>query len=300
MNKLFFAGHETFSCKQFWLKKGCDYIANGFLFNEPIAIIELGVGKNMVNSIQFWLKAFGLLADDNKTLTAIAHKLLANEPDGSDPYIEDLGTVWLLHYLLIKTEKASIYHLIFNYFGQQRFEFNKDILLKFLMRKNTEQQINTSIKTLENDISVFLRTYIKPEKNEGRIEDVFSAVLLELNLVECYEKTSIDGHSTEWYKIPNKNRSNLPFHIVLYSILELMEVAENKSSITFAELERNINSPVRIFALSLDSLQAKIDEIVDYGEGNIVYTEAAGLRVLQFKASFNKSKIDILNDYYKK
>ena len=33
---------------------------------------------------------------------------------GVDPYLENLATIWLLHYSLIKTQKASLYSLFFN------------------------------------------------------------------------------------------------------------------------------------------------------------------------------------------
>jgi len=46
-----FAGHETFTCKNYWLKKGYDHSREGKKFNDN-AVIDLGVGKNMVNSIR--------------------------------------------------------------------------------------------------------------------------------------------------------------------------------------------------------------------------------------------------------
>jgi len=52
-NKLVFSGHETFSCKQFWLKKGYDFVNNNMTFNNDDAVVDLGVGKNMVSSIRF-------------------------------------------------------------------------------------------------------------------------------------------------------------------------------------------------------------------------------------------------------
>ena len=58
-----FAGHETFTCKHYWLKKGYDHSVADKKFNDE-AVIDLGVGKNMVNSISFWMKAFGLYEED--------------------------------------------------------------------------------------------------------------------------------------------------------------------------------------------------------------------------------------------
>ncbi|NEM99756.1 DUF4007 family protein, partial [Pontibacter burrus] len=58
--KYTFSGHEKFQCRHLWLKKGYDYLQLGKSFLEEDAVIELGVGKNMVASIRFWLKAFGI------------------------------------------------------------------------------------------------------------------------------------------------------------------------------------------------------------------------------------------------
>lgn len=99
-----FSGHESFYCKSLWLKKGYDFISENRDFNAPGAVVELGIGKNMVSSLRFWMRAFGLFDEGRPTL--IADYLFDNE-NGRDPYIEDLGTLWLLHYLLIKTELAS-------------------------------------------------------------------------------------------------------------------------------------------------------------------------------------------------
>ena len=53
--KYVFSGHESFSCKQLWLKKGYDFLVNGNNFNAPDSVVKLGVGKNMVSSIRYWL-----------------------------------------------------------------------------------------------------------------------------------------------------------------------------------------------------------------------------------------------------
>lgn len=46
-----FSGHESFHCKSLWLKKGYDFLADEGQFNDINAVVELGVGKNMVASI---------------------------------------------------------------------------------------------------------------------------------------------------------------------------------------------------------------------------------------------------------
>ncbi len=94
--KLSFSGHESFQCRSLWLKKGYDFVNNGHSFTNEDAVVELGVGKNMVNAIRFWMKAFGLTYENDKP-TPLANKLL-NDVDGWDPYLEDEDSLWLLHY----------------------------------------------------------------------------------------------------------------------------------------------------------------------------------------------------------
>src|SRR5436190_358163 len=92
--KFTFSGHDSFQCRQFWLKKGFDYVRKGKSFNDEDAVVELGVGKNMVTSIRFWMRAFNLISNDD-ILTEFAIKLFSDE--GYDPYLEDEASLWLLH-----------------------------------------------------------------------------------------------------------------------------------------------------------------------------------------------------------
>ena len=60
-----FSGHQTFVCRYGWLEKGVRLIQrnpHGFL--EDDVLIQLGVGKNMVESIKYWCVQTGLLVDN--------------------------------------------------------------------------------------------------------------------------------------------------------------------------------------------------------------------------------------------
>lgn len=72
-----FSGHESFPCKSLWLKNGYDFVANKNDFNSPDAVITLGVGKNMVASIRFWLRVFGVTENEKKQSLAITFLMRA-------------------------------------------------------------------------------------------------------------------------------------------------------------------------------------------------------------------------------
>ena len=96
--KYTFSGHETFQCKSLWLKKGYDYALSNKSFNDAEAVVALGVGKNMVASIKFWLRAFDII-DEEGNITWFGHYILGD--NGKDQFLEDTNTLWLLHFYLV-------------------------------------------------------------------------------------------------------------------------------------------------------------------------------------------------------
>jgi len=52
-----FSGHQTFAFRYGWLEKGYNFVKDNRKFNDDDAIVGLGVGKNMVESIKYWCGA---------------------------------------------------------------------------------------------------------------------------------------------------------------------------------------------------------------------------------------------------
>lgn len=73
--KYTFSGHDSFQCRQFWLKKGYDFVSDSRNFNNDNAVVELGVGKNMVAAIRHWLRAFSI-TDIQDSIRAMVHLML--------------------------------------------------------------------------------------------------------------------------------------------------------------------------------------------------------------------------------
>jgi len=281
--KYTFSGHETFQCRNLWLKKGYDFVNNKKSFNDDDAVVELGVGKNMVSSIRFWMKAFNILTS-NDELTELAHKLLAD--DGYDPYMEDEGTLWLLHYHLVKKGFASSYSIVFNELRREKIEFTKDNFISYVKRKSeTEKSFTVNEKTLLEDFSVLTKMYLRAEPN-GK-DDSFFGLLTELDLIKCFNK----GRE-EFYIIENSERAEIPDEIILYAILE----NENFDlSISLNTIEQNHNSVGTVFAINKPALQSKIESLTTKFP-NIVFNDSAGIKEIQFKVK--PTEYSILDKYY--
>lgn len=289
MENLTFSGHDTFHCRQFWLKKGYDLIQKEGKFSDE-AVIDLGVGKNMVNAVSHWMRAFDLYDAKKQDLNPIANAVFSN--NGFDPYLEDEGTLWLLHYLITKNKnKASTFHLIFNQLSEEKPEFNEEQFLKFIQQIGEFNQ-----NTLKRDFSVFIRTYLG-KKNEQDIEDSFSGVLSELGLIEEQERSYFDEDNKQRkkvnYLIQRKERPQIPSPIILYAIAENEKFG---NSISFEELYKGDNSVGSIFALNRDGLLDKLEHI-QQNHSDIVLSSEGGIRELQF-TNGKPEPMNILNQYY--
>jgi hypothetical protein len=278
-----FSGHDSFPCRNFWLKKGYDYILSGKSFNDDDAVVVLGVGKNMVGAIRYWMRAFNLVQNQDE-LSELAHYIF-NDDTGVDPYLEDDATLWILHYHLVRTGQASIFSIIFNFLRKERIEFSKQNFIQFVLREVGNQNENT----LNTDFNVFSRMYIRNEERSKDREDNLSELLNELNLVDSYR-----SEKTEFYIIENRERDEIPEEIILYSILENTEF---DLSVNFRTLESDLNSIGNVFALNKHGIYSKIQALVEKFD-YLVFNDQAGIKELQFKRK--PTPIEVLNEYYVK
>ena len=88
--KTTFGRHETFPLRYGWLTKGFSAVRqNPVIFSRPeSAMIVLGVGRNMVNAIQYWLRVTGVVdfSEGAAKPTVLGEVLLGT---AGDPYLED-------------------------------------------------------------------------------------------------------------------------------------------------------------------------------------------------------------------
>lgn len=287
ITKYTFSGHDSFQCRQLWLKKGYDYVQEGKSFNDEDAVVQLGVGKNMVSSIRFWLKAFNII--DNKDIPTEFGKRLFDDENGYDPFLEDEASLWLLHYQLVKNGFASIYSIIFNEFRKEKLFFNKDTFVNYVKRiGESNPDLNFNENTVAKDFIVFANLY-KNDPESKDVEDSFSGILSEIELL----KTTGKGKDEQFF-IENSERDNLSEAIVLYAIFDNPNYG---NSISLNSLEFDWNSPGSIFALNRSGLMNKISDIVD-GFKDITFTDQAGIKELQFKKKADA--FTILDSYYGK
>ena len=292
MSNLKFSGHDTFHCRQQWLLKGVELIDNkelkGF-HNLEDAILELGVGKNMVQAIQYWIRAFGLI-DDEKKLSDIA-KIIFSIDGGYDPYLEDEGTLWLLQYLICDVDIASIYRLIFSDYTNERIsnEFDERQIINFIKYKIAESSSReTSENTLNSDFKVFIQSYFSGVRTLKSLEDDFNSPLIELNLISSISREN--GIIT--YKVNKENRVDFPLEIFGYCLFDLYG---NNSAIQFKDIRKTLGA---YFVISNEGLEIIIEKLCSkYSQ--FIFNDDAGIRQIQIKANEEGFQFELLQNYYR-
>ena len=273
-----FSGHESFPCKTLWLKKGYDYDTQEGDFNEPLAVVKLGVGKNMVGSIRFWYKAFGL-NKESKTRW-IADFLFGEQ--GRDLYMEDAGTLWLLHYLLVSTGEATLYQWFFTDFQRKKKQFKKTDVVSYVKAKMLDagklSQLNEN--TVGKDVGVLLQNYCAP-RNAKNNED-YSSLLLDLNLLTVIGKDE--------FAFNEEGRAQLPPDIFFFTVL--MEKGTD-TSVSFEDTLRRIGL---IYCMTELDIINCLKEIAEKYSDVVVYSDIAGVRQLFFTNEVEPA--EILKRYY--
>lgn len=283
-SKYVFSGHESFPCKTLWLKKGYDFVAQGKDFNSPEAVIDLGVGKNMVASIRYWLKVFGVCKNDQRTWLG---DYLFSDQDGKDRYIEDLATLWLLHFNLVFNQEATLYHLLFCGYQKGHTQFERDQITTYVKLDMIEADKQNAFNenTVRKDVSVLIQNYALPRKAQSN-ED-FSSMLIDLDLI----RQNSEGKG---YYFNLEGKRQVTKEIFMWALLMLRE-REGDNTIAYDTIQDEVGLA---FCMQDHETIEMLKQLSKDYSGYMSYTDNAGIRMLQFTKDLEKKQV--LNDYYEK
>ncbi len=238
----------------------------------------------MVSAIRFWLRAFGLIKADE--LQSVAKYIFESE-NGRDPFAEDINTLWLLHFLLVSSEVASLYYLLFVEYQREKKEFSRSELQSFIKRKCSipEQKNVYNDNTVRKDIGVLLKNYVTP-KDLKAIED-FSSLLIALGLIIDTGKQSANKEQIYTFRISDS--SDIAIEIILFALIRLKG---NDRTVSFDVLQRIS----LIFGLPTTSLIDVIRSLELVFSDTLVFSDNSGIKNVQFLREIDE--IEALNHYY--
>lgn len=180
-----FSGHETFACRFAWLPKAVRLIARdpAALANDEMAILELGLGKNMVKALRFWLEAFDVATARSGAWGLLPFGEAIFGPEGLDPFLERVETQWLLHWQLSTDAQQPLFAWRHIFFRRMRPDFTRSEILAEMRSEGERLGYEHSDVTLLQHADAFLHTYLG-SLNSSSPEDTLDGPLVDLGLVQ--------------------------------------------------------------------------------------------------------------------
>lgn len=303
-----FARHETFHPRHGWLKKGRDLIErNAKAFSSNDAIVELGVGKNMVNAIRFWCQAFKVIEPRVTSGKSREYTPSTSEPnllddDGLDPYLEDPSSLWLLHWKLLGPPcYAAAWYYAFFLFNRVEYTIDELFLAISQWARSAFPSNRFADSSLRKDATCIIRMYTDDDSfNVSDIETI-SSPFADLRLIER------SGDPTRYFFNVGP-KPNLPAEIIAVACLDFISSDPSRSAITsdgtkgamaksLSSLLYDEGSPGLAFKLTESALYNALDKISSaYGTFDI--QDNAGILQMVCRESPKALSSRILQDYY--
>ena len=288
-----FGRHESFPLRFAWIGKGLDALHNDpAVFAREDATVELGVGKNMVSSIRHWLQAAQLVRPlrDGKGFVETALARIAFGENG-DPFLEDDGTIWLVHWLLATNPaSATTIYWFFNHFHKPTFSTDEvsAALSGFVAR---EAAVRTSDATLARDATMLLRMYTRTTAGSRlALEDALDSPLSLLDLLD-----RVDVHHR---RCAPAGRSDLPLPVFAFAIADVFRHTDSQH-IAIRDLMYSDTSrcaPGAVFRMTEEGLVRKLEELRESSPADFRLDRTAG--VYQLYNLRPADPLEILEDRY--
>ena len=271
-----FRAHDTFFIRKGWLSKGMKYVHSKpdvFVSKDENPMDVLGIGANMVKALRYWLQAVGLTEEPNsgkrvQTFTPLGQSVFTN-----DRYIEELGTLYLLHYRLSSNKSdATAWYYFFNEFTMS--EFSRDDFVDFLQRRirMEDSDATVAIRSLNDDFSCIINTYLpryKTSPNRVAPESNIDCPLGELGLIDILSKEK------KTYRKAIPVASTISPWVALAIIVDQAGESKEISLNELLTAPCNIGKTLNLDAISMLDVLYQIERI-----GKIKINRTAGLDVI--------------------
>ncbi len=271
-----FATHQTFHIREGWLFKGMAAVRhNPIAFMAHDASEQLGLGKNMVRALRFWMTATGLTEEywDNQRIAQRLSNSFGQLVWEYDRYQEEEGTLWLLHYHLVRDQdSATTWHWFFNHFSQPVFDPPNFVSALQSWVIGAEGK-SMSEKSLKRDFDCLVRTYL-PDRQAHSPEDLIECPLAQLSLL-----AEANNGQVRRYRLLRPDPGRIHPLVLLYVLLRWQQDHQpDARQVGLAQVLREPANAGRVFNIGTAGLGNRLTRLSDdYPDLAVRLTRTAGL-----------------------
>ena len=236
----------------------------------------------MVKSIRFWVQASGIALPDGRgmSITAFGKSLLA-ETNGADPYLEDIRTLWLIHWKIASNATEPLFAWEFLLNRWQHPSIVRSEVLTSFMHEAVRMEKTLSAVTLTQHFDTFLHTYVPTRSPKGEVrEENLDSPLVELDLIRRIgEQRASDGGKLEAvYAFNREAKYSITPELFVYCIDDYWKSrVPNEETLSFRDVAVNLGSVGQLFKLPESDIRERLLNIEEDSRGLFSYRESAAL-----------------------
>ena len=256
--------------------------------DEASAMVVLGVGQTMVRAIRFWSQATGMAQSVARNAghepTPLGRLVLCD--GGLDPFLEDIRTLWLIHWNLSTDIDNPL--LAWDYLLNKWHETDlvQSRALNALKQEASKREDGLSMVTLEQHFETFLHTYIPTRGRKGEVqEDNLDCPLIELGLLIKVGEREIDRMAGRREPIYNFNREDKPeitSGLFVYCLHDFWRKRHpTEETLGLREVAHGHGSPGQILKLPEEDVRLRVERLARDSEDYFSYAESAILQQIR-------------------
>lgn len=298
-----FSGHETFSLRVAWLPKVVAAVSQGKdpFSNPREGMRVLGLGKNMVMSLECWGEYFDVVnrLKDGWQVSEFGEIIFGT--NGKDPFLEDQRTLWLLHWKASTNTVKPFFawHWLVNLFQEPEFVFSE--ALKAFQFESDAQQRSLSETTLKQHLDVFLRTYVSSGSTTGQLpEDLLDCPLASLGFIRKFGERRGEGGRDPLFSIDVRRKNSIPNGLFRFCLHDWWNrFVGDEQTVQFSDVAFNRCSPGRVLRMPEAEIRDRLVLLSQNNPKEFKVSEGSSQRMIQRLKPLSDLKI-LLADAYKR
>lgn len=286
-----FSGHETFPLRVAWLPKAVAVVSRGQdpFSNPRDGMRMLGLGKNMVTALQCWSDYFGVIERESGQLKVTEFGEIIFGSSGTDPFLEDRRTLWLLHWRAATNTSRAFFawHWFVNLWQEPEFAMS-EALEAFQAESDTYARPLSPV-TLRQHLDVFLRTYLASEKMGNQIpEDMLDSPLSSLGFIRRLGERRRERERDPLFLIDVRRKKFISNNLFRFCLHDWWNrFAAHEETVLFSDVAFGRCSPGRVFRMPEAEIRNRLAYLSQERPDEFIVLEGANQRMIRRLSPMN-------------